>query len=158
MGMSGYWARLRESVGHELLLIPSAIACIRDSRGRLLLLRRGDGDDLWGFPGGAMEPGERAVDAVVREVQEEIGLEIEPLELIGVYSAPEYAFAYSNGDWVQPVGMLFACRIVGGELELDQDEVLGAHYFGPDELPKMRPCCVAKAEDAFSFQGRAFAR
>lgn len=46
MGMSEYWARLRESVGHDLLLIPSAIACIRDPRGRLLLLRRSDGDDL----------------------------------------------------------------------------------------------------------------
>jgi ADP-ribose pyrophosphatase YjhB (NUDIX family) len=47
-----------------------------------------------------MEPGERAVGAVVREVLEGIGLDIEPLELIGVYSAPEYALACSNGDWV----------------------------------------------------------
>jgi NADH pyrophosphatase NudC (nudix superfamily) len=54
--------------------------------------------------------------------------------------------------------MLFACRVVGGELKLDQDEVLGVRYFGPDELPTMRPCCVAKVEDAFSFQGRAFTR
>jgi 8-oxo-dGTP pyrophosphatase MutT (NUDIX family) len=158
MGMSEYWARLRESVGHELLLVPSAVACIRDRRGRLLLLRRSDGEDLWGFPGGAMEPGERAVDAVKREVREEIGLEVEPLQLIGVYSAPEYAFAYPNGDWVQPVSMLFACRVVGGKLELDQEEVLDAAYFGPGRLPKMRPCCVAKADDVFSFQGRAFAR
>jgi 8-oxo-dGTP pyrophosphatase MutT (NUDIX family) len=158
MGMSEYWARLREGMGHDLLLVPSAIACIRDERGRLLLLRRSDGEDLWGFTGGAMEPGERAVDAVMREVREEIGLEIELLELIGVYSAPEYAFAYPNGDWVQPVSILFACRIVGGELELDHEEVLGARYFGPGELPKMRPCCVAKAEDVFRFQGRAFAR
>jgi 8-oxo-dGTP pyrophosphatase MutT (NUDIX family) len=145
-------------MGHDLLLVPSAIACIRDERGRLLLLRRSDGEDLWGFPGGAMEPGERAVDAAMREVREEIGLESELLELIGVHSAPEYAFAYPNGDWVQPVGILFACRIVGGELELDQEEVLGARYFGPGELPKMRPCCVAKAEDVFRFRGRAFAR
>jgi 8-oxo-dGTP pyrophosphatase MutT (NUDIX family) len=105
-----------------------------------------------------MEPGERAVDAVRREVREEIGLEIEPLKLIGVYSAPEYAFTYPNGDRVQPVGILFECQVVGGELELDQDEVLGARYFRPDELPKMRACCVAKAHDAFTFKGRAFVR
>jgi 8-oxo-dGTP pyrophosphatase MutT (NUDIX family) len=105
-----------------------------------------------------MEPGERAVDAAEREVREEIGLEVEPLELIGIYSGPEYAFAYPNGDWVQPVGILIECRVVGGKLEVDQEEILGARYFGPDELPKMRLCCVAKARDALAFEGRAFVR
>jgi 8-oxo-dGTP pyrophosphatase MutT (NUDIX family) len=145
-------------VGHDLLLVPSALACIRDEHGRLLLLQRTDGEDLWGFPGGAMEPGERAADAVKREVREEIGLEIEVLRLIGVYSSPDYAFAYPNGDWVQPVGILFECRVVGGALEADQDEVLTAGYFGAEELPRMRACCVAKAGDALAFEGSAFYR
>jgi len=74
------------------LLSPAAAACIRDKKGRILLLQRGDGKDLWGFPGGAIEPGERADEAAVREVHEEIGLKVEPVALIGVYSGPEYAF------------------------------------------------------------------
>jgi hypothetical protein len=79
--------------------------------------------------------------------------------LIGVYSSPEYAFAYPNGDQVQPVMAFFECRVVGGELRPDQEEILGARYFGSeDELPPMRPCCVAKAHDAFVFQGQAFFR
>ncbi len=159
MGMSAYMAQLRQSVGHETLLVPAAVASIRDDDGCLLLLRRSDGEDLWGFPGGAMEPGEAAADAVVREVGEEIGLEVEPVELIGVYSSPAYAFAYPNGDWVQPVTILFECRVLGGELCPDRREILGARYFGPDdELPTMRLCCVAKARDAFAFDGRAFFR
>jgi 8-oxo-dGTP pyrophosphatase MutT (NUDIX family) len=103
MGATGYPGRLRECVGHDLLLSPAAAACIRDQAGRILLLQRSDGADLWGFPGGAIEPGERADEAVAREVREEIGLEVEPVALIGVYSGPEYAFAYPNGDRVQPV-------------------------------------------------------
>jgi len=159
MGATGYFARLRECVGHAPLLAPSAAACIQDEKGRILLLRRSDGDNLWGFPGGAIELGERAAEAVVREVREEAGLEVEPVALIGVYSGPEYAFAYPNGDRVQPVTVFFECRVVGGELEPDLEEILGAHYFGPkDELPPMRPCCVAKAHDAFMFQGQAFFR
>lgn len=159
MGMSAYMARLREGVGHGLLLVPAAVACVRDEGGRILLLRRSDGENLWGFPGGAMEPDERAADAVVREVREEIGLEVEPLELIGVYSAPEFAFAYPNGDRVQPVTLFFECRVVGGDLQPDQKEVWSARYFGPDDvLPPMRPCCVAKARDAFVYRGRAFFR
>jgi ADP-ribose pyrophosphatase YjhB (NUDIX family) len=159
MGMSDYARRLRECVGHDPLLVPSAVACVRDEDDRILLLRRSEGDDLWGFPGGAMEPGERAADAVVREVREEIGLEVKPLELIGIYSDPAFTFAYPNGDEVQPVSIFFECEVIGGNLRPDQQEILGARYFGPgDELPTMRPCCVAKARDAFAFEGRAFFR
>jgi ADP-ribose pyrophosphatase YjhB (NUDIX family) len=85
VGATGYFARLRECVGQALLLAPSAAACIRDERGRILLLRCSDGDNLWGFPGGAMELGECSAEAVVREVYKETGLEVEPVALIGVY-------------------------------------------------------------------------
>ena len=106
-----------------------------------------------------MELGERAADAVVREVREEIGLEVEPVALIGVYSSPEYIFAYPNGDQVQVVVVFFECRVMGGELWPDMEEIIEARYFGPeDELPPMRLCCVAKAHDAFVFQGQAFFR
>ena len=36
MGATGYLARLRECVGHDLLLAPAAAACIRDEEGRIL--------------------------------------------------------------------------------------------------------------------------
>ena len=159
MGATGYLGRLRECVGHDLLLSPAAAACIRDREGRILLLRRGDGEDLWGFPGGAIEPGERAAEAAVREVREETGLEVEPVALIGVYSGSEYAFAYPNGDRVQPVTLFFECRVLGGDMQPDMQEIVDARYYGPDDdLPPMRPCCVAKARDGFAFQDRAFFR
>jgi 8-oxo-dGTP pyrophosphatase MutT (NUDIX family) len=104
-----------------------------------------------------MEPGERADEAAVREVREEIGLEVKPVALIGVYSDPEYTFAYPNGDLVQPVTLFFECRVLGGDLQPDMREIVGARYYGPkDDLPPMRPCCVAKARDGFAFRGRAF--
>jgi len=106
-----------------------------------------------------MELGESADEAVVREVREETGLEVEPVVLIGVYSNPDYAITYPNGDQVQAVIIFFECRVVGGTLQPDMEEILEARYFGPDdELPPMYPCCVAKARDAFVFDGRAFFR
>jgi ADP-ribose pyrophosphatase YjhB (NUDIX family) len=105
-----------------------------------------------------MELGERAADAVVREVREETGLEVEPVALIGVYSSPEYAFEYPNGDQAQPVTVFFECRVVGGELRPDMREVRVSYFSPEDELPPMRPCCIAKAHDAFKFQDRAFFR
>jgi mutator protein MutT len=159
MVATGYLGRLRECVGHDLLLTLAAAACIRDEKGRVLLLQRGDGENLWGFPGGAVEPGERADEAATREVREEIGLAVEPVALIGVYSNPEYTFTYPNGDRVQPVTLFFECRVLGGDLQPDMCEIVGARYFGSgDALPPMRPCCVAKARDAFAFRDRAFFR
>jgi len=158
-GMSNYFVRLRRCVGHDPLLHPAAAACIRDEQGRILLLRRSDGVNLWSFPGGAMELGERADEAVIREVREETGLEVEPVALIGVYSSPDFAITYPNGDQVQPVILFFECQVVGGTLQPDMEEVLEGRYFGSDdELPPMYPCCVAKARDAFTFSGQAFFR
>jgi 8-oxo-dGTP diphosphatase len=69
---------------------PTRIACVgalvTDERGRLLLVRRGTdpGKGLWSVPGGRVEPGESAVEAVVRELREETGLLVEPTGVAGV--------------------------------------------------------------------------
>ena len=81
-------AYLRERVGHITLLLPAAAAVVRDERDRVLLIRRGDGRG-WSLPGGVMEPGECIADCAVRETQEETGLEVEPIRLVGIYSDPD---------------------------------------------------------------------
>ena len=55
-------------------------AAIADKRGRILLARRTDGRDLaglWEFPGGKREPGESPEAALVRELQEELGITVQ---------------------------------------------------------------------------------
>jgi 8-oxo-dGTP diphosphatase len=54
-------------------------AVLRDVRGRVLLARRTAGRDLagaWEFPGGKVEPGETALQALDRELDEELGIRV----------------------------------------------------------------------------------
>ena len=57
---------------------------VRD--GSVLLARRGAGMDLagcWEFPGGKLEPGEGPAEALVRELDEELGIRVRPLRALG---------------------------------------------------------------------------
>jgi len=58
--------------------------------GRVLLIRRGSEpfEGRWALPGGFVEVGETVEEAAAREAEEETGLRVEILRLVGVYSAP----------------------------------------------------------------------
>lgn len=60
-------------------------------RGRVLLQRRAvePRSGYWTFPGGFLEIGETVEDGARRETLEEVGLDLEPAMLVGVYSRPQ---------------------------------------------------------------------
>ncbi|WP_276606443.1 NUDIX domain-containing protein [Nocardioides sp. GY 10127] len=62
----------------------AAVAFVCD--GALLTVRKA-GTERYLLPGGKLEPGESPLQAAVREVAEEIGLDVEELTELGVYSA-----------------------------------------------------------------------
>ncbi len=66
-------------------VIPCVGAVIKDEQGRLLLIKRGHepAAGLWSLPGGRIESGETDAEALVREMQEETGLGVEPGPLLG---------------------------------------------------------------------------
>lgn len=80
----------------------------------------------WGLPGGSLEYGESAEEAVKREVWEETGLviEIKRLLLVKTWSPDR-------------VGMYYLCEVTGGGIH-PTDEVSEAGYFSLDDLPDVR--------------------
>jgi 8-oxo-dGTP pyrophosphatase MutT (NUDIX family) len=64
---------------------------------------------------------------VIREVREETGLDVEPVRVIGVYSE-DMLYTYPNGDIVHGVGVAFECRITGGTLKADHEEIQEAIF------------------------------
>ncbi len=91
---------------------------LQDEEGRILMVRQHHEDrDLWMVPGGGIEEGENSIEAAVREVKEETGLDI---EVIGVAwhieeVSPERGQRFVN----YMIG-----RIIGGELALGSDPEL----------------------------------
>lgn len=65
-----------------------ALGIVLDARANVLLIRR-VGEDRWFFPGGQVEPGESEAAAVVREVQEESGVQCQVLAALGRRTHPE---------------------------------------------------------------------
>jgi ADP-ribose pyrophosphatase YjhB (NUDIX family) len=107
-----------------------------------------------------MEPGERLDQCLVREVQEETGLDVEPVRLIGVYSDPAVNhITYPNGDQIHIVNATFECRVVSGQPRPDGDESLEVAYFAPNALPEtLVPAHHIRIQDALARREAAFYR
>jgi len=133
MPLTGYLRELRNKVGHDLLILPSAAVAILDEQGRLLMGLHSD-RQIWVVPGGLIEPCETPADAAVRETWEETGLIIELTGVLGVYGGKEFLVEYSNGDRASYVGTVFRGRVVGGELRPDSEEILDLRYVSRQEL------------------------
>lgn len=127
-----YYRVLRPYVGHAPVILPGVMAVIRDEAGCVLAARRTD-DLLLDVPGGYCDLGETTTHAVIREVREETGLAVEPVRVIGVYSE-NMLFTYPNGDAVHGVGLAFECRVTGGTLRADLDEISEVRFVPVDDL------------------------
>lgn len=152
--MPHYLAWLRQHVGHAKIISTGAAALIRDERGRVLLIKRRD-FGVWGLPGGTQEIGESIDQTIVREVREEVGLIVEPAQLLGVRTSPRLDVTFPNGDEVQPYVVLFECRVLGGELKTDDDEVLDVGWFDFDHLPSLTRNTLIAFQSLRQFRGEA---
>lgn len=88
------------------VILVSAVALI-DADGRVLLAQRPEGKDmagLWEFPGGKVEPGETPETALIRELEEELGISTHASCLAPLTFA---SHAYPEFHLLMP---LFACR------------------------------------------------
>jgi len=134
-------ARMRRwtmRVAHPRFTV-TAGAVVFNQNGEVLLLkhrfRPGSG---WGLPGGFIEKGEQPIDALRRELREEIGLELQDVEIFAVRS-----FAKP-----QQVEVLFRCRS-NGTLKPQTIEVERADWFSianlPDGLPRDQRLFIERA-------------
>ena len=110
-------------------------AVFRD--GRVLIVRRAQppAHGLYTLPGGGVELGETLEQAVIREIREETGLEIEPLAIAGF----RQMIARDRGGRVERhfVILPFAARWIAGEVALNE-ELAEANWLLPSEISALK--------------------
>jgi ADP-ribose pyrophosphatase YjhB (NUDIX family) len=131
--MSPHVRRLREVVGHELLLVPSVSVLPRDDTGRILLVRLAD-DGRWATIGGAVEIDESPADAAVREAREEAGVDVVLGPIVAALGGPEFRVEYPNGDQTAYVAIVYDASVVGGTPTPDMCETTAVGWFTPAAL------------------------
>ncbi len=107
--------------GDALPLVLVAAAALIDVDGRVLLAQRPPGKamaGLWEFPGGKVKPGESPEAALIRELEEELGIDTRESCL-----AP-FAFASHGYADFQLLMPLFLCRIWRGRLTAREGQAL----------------------------------
>jgi 8-oxo-dGTP diphosphatase len=101
--------------------------------GRILLVKRGlepfKGE--WALPGGYMKYGEKLEDTVKREVFEETGCRVRPLQVIGVYSDPK------RDPTQHTVSVCYLSKYLCGKLRPRPPETIEVKWFRISKLPKL---------------------
>jgi 8-oxo-dGTP diphosphatase len=92
-------------------------------------MREGYGRRRYGLPGGVIEEGETPRAAIIREAREELGLVVEPRELVAVYH-----LRTDRGDGMR---FFFRCTVVRGDPAVPTTgEVAEFIWVRPEELPE----------------------
>jgi len=118
---------LRDAVKRPLVAVDGVVV----RRGGSIVLvkrRRPPYEGYWALPGGLVEYGETVEEAVVREVKEETGLDVEIKGLVGVYSRPD------RDPRGHVISIAFLVVEVGGELRGSREAEVGEFYVIPREL------------------------
>lgn len=112
-------------------IITSVVAVILDDMERVLLTRRSipPFQDLWVMPGGKIDLGESILDALRREVREEVGLEVEVDDLIDVFE-----HVTPGEENYHFVIIYYLCRPLWCEISYNEQEVAEAAWVQGSDL------------------------
>lgn len=111
-------------------MIDVCCALIISQNGQILVAQRSLSMHLplkWEFPGGKVEPDETAEDGLIREIREELGVEIQILKKM-------LPSVYDQGK--QVIRLLpFQCKLISGEIKLTEHAAF--QWLFPAELKKL---------------------
>jgi ADP-ribose pyrophosphatase YjhB (NUDIX family) len=118
-----------EGVGGYITPKCAVAAVVGNEAGEILLTQRAD-SGVWLYPVGWADVGYSPSEVAVKEVQEETGIEVEPVSLIAVFDGLRLGFAR-----LPLYSLVFHCRMIGGTLEGHPLETRQVGFFPRHALP-----------------------
>lgn len=97
---------------------------LKDSHVLIVKRKQGEGNLQWQFPGGVIENGETDLQAVIREITEETGCEVDVVKLLGQRLHPYTKKTISY--WI--------CQYKSGTLSIYDDDLEDVKWINKDEL------------------------
>jgi ADP-ribose pyrophosphatase YjhB (NUDIX family) len=132
-----YVWKIRQKIGHDLLVIPTADCVAVRGDGKLLLIHNKDFDN-WFFPGGYVEENSSAARTAAQELLEEGSLVADPSDLKPWLFTSGRTLTYPSGDKTQPYTMYFLTeKWRESNTEIDQEEVNQRAWLSIDEIKKL---------------------
>ena len=132
---SDYIKEIRSKVGHMPMHSP-VVTLIIYNNGKILLQKRAD-NGCWAIHGGGMEPGEKYLDALNREIKEELNIKPINPELLGIFSGEDLHHVYvKSQDEVYALNHVFICEDYEGEINFTDGEVGDLKWFDINDLPE----------------------
>ncbi len=129
--LEGTWGRVCAGCNHSLYppVSPAVIVLIHDDADGALLTTKPGWGRRYSLVAGFVEPGETFEACVMREVREEVGVEVDQLRYV------------SSQAWPFPHQIMvgFLARYAGGEIAIDTTELADAAWFTRDNLPELPP-------------------
>lgn len=124
-------------------------ALIVDNSGQVLLIRpHGYSEDQWTLAGGGVEAGESPVEAMRRELAEELGLACDELQQLPVANRFVYSEDYKRKRALDHDGqeaVMFCVRVPQDEtLRLQAEEIAEARWFAPEHAEAAFPVQVQR--------------
>lgn len=112
----------------------SGSACVIRNGENILLIRHTYGKPLWSFPGGGIKRNEAPEQTVLREVKEEVGINLESAKFLGSFRSG------NNRDTVY----VFYAETDSSYLKIDPGEILEAQWFPANNIPHEKMSSVGR--------------
>ncbi|MBE6133412.1 MAG: NUDIX domain-containing protein [Erysipelotrichaceae bacterium] len=139
-----YVKRIRKYLGDQKIILNCAGGIV-EKDGKILFQRRTD-NDKWGLPGGLLELNETYLEAAIREIKEETGLDVRPKYFLGIFH--NHNMVWGNGDKAHTIGAYYVFEIEGGDLKIDE-ESSELKFCSKEEVPPLFAPDHIKAVEAY---------
>ncbi len=131
--MDDYYHNFHKIIGSFPVVEFSALLCLTDPQGNLLLIRD-ERETYWKLPGGEILPGESLIDCLRRTVFDKTGIYLESAVLLKLFTGKNLSFISDENANISPVVAMFLPKKVRGTLKRNLEREM--RFFATWNIPE----------------------